>query len=299
VLVKRVGALFAIAAASGGVLAAAAIPSEAERLRLVPWSPALAAIAFEIGLGSNVVGITTWTSLPAGESRPVVGDAHSVHLEALLAVRPHLVVLQGEPPAGLQEAQKLQPALRVERVELERLADIPRVARRLHAWAGGTSDRLPPAIEEFERTIEHYRARRPPLRRPRVLFVVGTERSLVGGPETFVGEMIALAGGENAANGLPGRHRWNVVGIEHLSRSSPDLVIVHAPASECTAAEEWWRRRWAGLGERRVRVVGVSDPSWVQPSLQTAMRLVELAELLEAAATSWPAPSGECSARRG
>ncbi len=277
---KRVCARVAVAAAASGLFATDHVTHGAEGPRLVPWSPALAAIAFEIGRGPQVVGITQWTRLPPGESRPVVGDAHSVHLEALLAVRPDLVVLQSEPPAGLREAQRLYSALRVERLGLERLADIPRAARRLHELSGGDPQQPPPTITEFEQTIEQYQDRPPPPRRPRVLFIVGTEHPLVAGPATFVGDIIQLAGGDNAAADLPGRPGWNVVGLEHLWQSRPDILLVHAPTAEAAAARDWWRRRWPSVAGTVPRRIAVSDPSWLQPSLGTARCLGELARRL-------------------
>ncbi|MCX7819475.1 MAG: ABC transporter substrate-binding protein [Kiritimatiellae bacterium] len=250
--------------------------------RIVPGSPALAAIAFEIGLTAQVVGVTQWTRLPPGESRPVVGDAHSLHVEALLAVRPELMVLQGEPPAGLAQVRRLRPGLRVERVELERLADIPRAARRLHELAGGDPARPPAAVEQFEQTLERCRRRPPRAHRPRVIFVVGTERPLVAGAGTFVGELIELAGAVNAGAELPGRERWRPAEMEQLWTARPDLVLVHAAASERTAAGAWWRRRWPGAERGAPRIETVTDPGWVQPSLRTLALLDGLEALLDA-----------------
>lgn len=288
---KRVHAAFAMGTMFVSLHAAAPLACGADRPRMVLWSPALAAIAFEIGLGSKIVGITQWTRLPPGETRPIVGDAHSVYLEALHAVRPNIVVLQGEPPAGLRATQRLWPTLRIERVELEQLADIPRAARRLHELADDTSHQLSPLTEEFERAIQHYRSRAQPPQPPRVLFLIGTDRPLAAGPQTFVGEMIELAGGQNAGVDLPGRTRWKVASIEHLWAARPDLLIVHAPEPECAAAQDWWRKRWTDAALRVPRIFGVSDPSWVQPSLRTITCLTQLTEWVATTRHSTPTDS--------
>lgn len=238
--------------------------------RIVPFSPTLAAMAFETGLGDRVVGVSRWTRLPRGESRPVVGDAVSVDVEALLAVRPDVVLVQGERIAGLDAARRLAPALHVEPMRIERLGDIAPAARRLAELAGATAASRA-AIREFERTLEALRAAPAPAVRPRVLFVLGTTRPTVAGPETFMADLIGLCGGRNAGDDIPGRARWRPTDLESIAQAAPEVLICQAGDGEsAAAARAWWLARSVIPASRAGRVFVVEEPEWTIPSLAIA-----------------------------
>jgi len=251
---------------------ALATPSE---LRLVPYSPALARLAYDLGLSSHIVGVTRWTELPDGSCRPIVGDATGLDVEALLRVRPTWIVFQGRPIPGIERVQELCPGLRWTSMPLERLGDIATAARRLLELCGAPSN-SPPALSRFEaflaeRSNAYVRARR------RVVFVTGTSRPLAASSETYIGDFIRLCGGEPVD--VPGRNRWRAIDIESLRQARFDLLLVHgATAAEAAANQAWWESqlRRAGIP---AEVRSVTGPAWLIPSLQ----LPELAPELEAA----------------
>lgn len=239
-------------------------------VRIVPYSPTLSAMAFEMGLGDRVVGVTRWARLPAGEQRPIVGDAASADIEALLAVRPDVILVQGERIAGFDALARLAPSIRVESVRIERLDEIAPAARRLAALAGG-GDAAEAAVVRFERTLADLRAAPVPAVRPRVLFVLGTTRPTVAGPGTFVADLIGLCGGVNAGDEIPGRVLWRSADLETIARAAPDVVVCQAgEGTSAEAARAWWRAREILPAARSGRVFAVAEPEWTLPSLHLA-----------------------------
>jgi iron complex transport system substrate-binding protein len=270
-IVRRIvrSAVLAGCVAAGGARAAAST-SDVAGIRLVPYSPTLAAMAFEMGLGDRVVGVTRWARLPRGQVRPVVGDAVSVDVEALLAVRPEIVAVQGERIAGFDALARIAPAVRVETIRIERLEDIAPAARRLAALAGG-GGAAEAAVTRFERTVSDLRAARAPDVRPRVLFVLGTTRPTVAGPETFLADLIRLCGGLNAGDDIPGRVLWRPADLESIARASPDVLICQVGDGEAAgAARAWWLARTLVSAARTGRIFVVEEPEWTIPSLSIA-----------------------------
>ncbi len=263
-------AAVALGCAVAGFARAAPTTSRVDGVRLVPYSPTLAAMAFEMGLGDRVVGVTRWTRLPGGETRPVVGDAVSVDVEALLAVRPEVVAVQGERIAGFDALARIAPTVRVEPLRVERLDDIAPAARRLAALAGGSAA-AEAVVTRFERTVSDLRTARTPGVRPRVLFVLGTTRPTVAGPETFLADLIRLCGGVNAGDDIPGRVLWRPADLESIARASPDVLICQVGDGEAAgAARDWWRARTLVPAARTGRVFVVEEPEWTIPSLAIA-----------------------------
>ncbi|MBM4156977.1 MAG: hypothetical protein FJ221_18425 [Lentisphaerae bacterium] len=278
----RIAALAAMCAAAAARAATDPAAASNPPPRLVPFSPTLAAMAFETGLGDRVVGVSRWTRLPANEKRPVVGDAVSVDVEALLAVRPGVVLVQGERIAGLDAARALAPAIHIEVARIERLADIAPAARRLVDLArGDESSRA--IVDGFERALEALRATQPPAVRPRVLFVLGTTRPTVAGPETFMADLVRLCGGVNAGDDIPGRARWRPADLESIARAAPEVLICQAGEGESAdAARAWWLARTVIPAARAGRVFVVEEPEWTIPSLGTARLAPRLRTMIAA-----------------
>lgn len=267
-------------AAGIGLAAVTRIGAQEEpRPRLVPYSPALAALAFELGLGDRVAGVARWTRLPPGETRPIVGDAASVDVESLLAARPDIVFVQGERIAGFDVLARLAPSIRVDPLRIETLADIAPAARRMAAL-GGAGPAAESAIADFERAVAALPAA-PPGSTPRVIFVLGAARPTAAGPGTFVGDLIEHCGGVNAGRDVAGPLSWRPTDVESIARAAPDVLICQVDESESAeAARAWWLARTMIPAARSGRVVVVDEPEWTIPSLRTAQFIPRMAAMI-------------------
>lgn len=270
--------------------AAAPAGSEGPHPRIVAYSPALAALAFEVGAGDHVVGISRWSRLPAGIRRPVIGDAATADTERLLSVRPDLVLVQHADPALFEALRKIAPQVRVESFEIEALDDIPRAARRIAALTGAPDRGEAPAAA-FETHLARIRAAAGGRPAPRVLFVMGAERPAAAGPGTFLAGLIEVCGGTSVGGQLPGQGRWRETDLESILRAAPEVLICQAnPGGEAAARAHWMR--WPDLPAARAgRVFIVSDPDWTIPTLALAGKLDRMFEWIHGA----PPPSAEAA----
>lgn len=229
--------------------------------RLASFSPAMTAMLFAMDLGAQVVGVTRFCELPPGEERPVLGDAVTVSAEAVLAARPDVLLIQSDP-GRFSAIANLAPDLRIEHFAIETLADIAAAERRLGALAGQPA-RGEEAALAFEAELAEVRRLGADLPRPRLLFVTGSQNPGAAGTGTFVDELIALAGAENAAAGLRG---WQGVDLEYALSVQPEVLVCWSPEADAARDLARWRALQDLPAARAGRVIGLTGQSWITPT---------------------------------
>jgi iron complex transport system substrate-binding protein len=228
---------------------------------LASLAPALTQMLFAMGLGDQVVGVSRYCELPEGQERPVLGDALTVSTEAVLAAGPDVLLIQSDP-AKYEPLRQLDPGLQVEHFTVETTADIVTALQRLGVLAGHQelgerhAFALRDGLGELRRQAEG-------LHRPRVLFVMGSEKPGSAGQGSFVHELIELAGGENAAGELEG---WPTLSLEYVLAAQPEVLICWTSPGDA----ERDAQRWASLEDlpaaQSGRIHVVTDPSWTLPT---------------------------------
>ena len=279
--------------------------------RVVSFSPAITQMLFDMGLGDQVVGVTQFCRLPAGVKRPRLGDALSISAEAVLAVRPDVILAQTSPDQ-FQGGRDIDPHVHVVEIKLERLADISKAMEqvgKLAGWAVVGKLKAAEFREAMQVVADHASLRRQcamqvatgpaatqPVR-PRVLFVMGTDRPTVAGASNFVADLIELAGGVNAGADIPGQTRWRPTQIEAIIKAAPDVIICQidsARAAEADKAKQYWLK-WRDIpAARSGRVFVVTDPGWSIPSTHLVKLAAELGRIVHpgAAATQTAGEGG-------
>jgi iron complex transport system substrate-binding protein len=191
--------------------------------RIVSMAPDLTEILFALGLGERIVGVTRDSDYPpAARAKPKVGTFWQPNIEAVIATKPDLVVT-------LAIEQQRDLARRLQRigydclaVEIEKIDDLFDVIAAMGAAADAReqaqelSDNLKAAIHRLQTAT----AGQP---RVRVLWVVQREPLRVAGRDTFINEMIELAGGENAIG--PTLHKYPPIGAEEVIAVQPEVII--------------------------------------------------------------------------
>jgi iron complex transport system substrate-binding protein len=210
--------------------------------RVVCLTPSATETVAAVAGPSVIVGIDYYSDFPPElTDRPRVGEFLSPNLEAILALRPDLVVLdrvQTQALSGLRAAGIATLDLRMERV-----ADVKRALLRTGA-AFGQPQRAQQLVSQLERDLAEVatigqRAPRP----PRVLFVVDRElgglRSITAaGPHTYLSELVTLAGGTNVLADSP--VPFPRISAEEILHERPDVILdaVHTDTIQ-RAASDW------------------------------------------------------------
>lgn len=254
-----------------GRTVAVAIPAT----RVVSLSPATTELLFAIGAGTKVVGRTKWdVEPPAATSVPSVGDGMQPNVEAIVARRPDLVVAY--PSTGNAGAVHQLEQLHIPTVEvgMNRLDDVPRVARLLGpiVAVGARADSL---AARFNAGLDSARAARDSQPAgPSVLLLSWTDPPIVIGAGSFQSELVALAGAHNAFADIAAPS--SEVSIETIAARDPDLIVLTGAGDTAWTHRPEWRAVRAVRERRFVRVTG-NEFAWPSFRALDAVRELEIA----------------------
>lgn len=263
--------------------------------RIVSMAPSVAETLFALGLGDRVVGVTRYCSFPPEAlQKPRVGGYMDPNFEAIVALRPDLVVtLEGAEQNEAAFAKLRLPLLIVNHKSIEGiLASIATIGR-----AGGVEDRAERLLADLCARLERVRAKVEGLARPRVMLSVdrtpGTghiEDAYIAGSDGQVDRVIVMAGGENAYRG---RVRFPVVSGEGILQMNPEVIVDMVPRmtngqTEATTRADWNElSRVAAVANRRVYVL---DEDYVSvPGPRFILFVEKLARLIHPEA-DWERP---------
>ena len=192
--------------------------------RVVSLAPNLTEIICAIGAADQLVGRTSVCDYPPEPLKqvPVIGDFGVPSLEKLLVARPTLVVdVALEDEAIGRQIAKL--GLRRERIPCRTLDDIPVAIRRLgvllqrEAAAGALAGRIADGVAVARKAAA---AQKQPLL---VFAEIWSDPPMTCGKNTFLAELIVLAGGKNLGD-VSGRDYY-AISTEWIVAQRPDIVL--------------------------------------------------------------------------
>jgi iron complex transport system substrate-binding protein len=228
--------------------------------RIVALAPHLAELAYAAGAGEKLVGVARYSDYPAAALKiPQVGDAVRVDAEAVLALKPDLVLAwrSGNPPAEVGRLEQI--GLPVLVTEPARLSDIPRLLRAIGTLAG-TGGHAQMAATDFEGDIQALRSRYASAPRIRVFYVIWHKPLLTVNGAHLISEILSLCGGENIFADLA--QLTPHVTLEALIAARPAVILGGASAGgEKGFADQWRAAMPPPLSELPLRYI---NPDLIQ-----------------------------------
>lgn len=191
--------------------------------RIVAIAPSLAELAFAVGAGGRLVGVARHSDFPpAARKIAQVGDAVSVDLERIVALRPDLVLAwrSGNRTGDFERLERLGYAVFV--AEPRRLTDIPRVLRAIGALAGMQTE-AERAAGEFERGIRELRERYANAPKVRVFYAIWAKPFMTVNGAHMISDVIALCGGENVFSDVS--QLTPTVSLEAIIAAKPEVIL--------------------------------------------------------------------------
>ncbi|MGB4044293.1 MAG: cobalamin-binding protein [Thermacetogeniaceae bacterium] len=191
--------------------------------RIVSLTPSNTEILFALGLGEKVVGVTSYCDYPEeAKDKPKIGDLKG-NVEAIVASEPDLVLAKGIlNDDAVEKLRKLdRPVLCLDPESIEGVYR----AIELIAKATGTNEKGEEIIGEMKEKIDSVEkkvAKIPQEERLRVFIEVGSDPLYTAGKETFVDELVVLAGGINIADDIKG---YQMYSSEAVVKNNPDVIL--------------------------------------------------------------------------
>ena len=205
--------------------------------RIVTLAPHLAELAFAAGAGADVVAVSRYSDYPPQAlRRPVVGDAFSVDYEALVRLRPDLVLVWGSGTNARIKDKLRALGWPVMEVEIADVAGLAADLRRIGHLAGTDA-----AAEARARAIEadwgalqaRYAGRRP----VRVFFQLWDAPLMTLDGRHLISSAITACGGRNVFAELP--TLTAAVSWEAAVQRDPELVVTAGSPSEPARPGRW------------------------------------------------------------
>jgi ABC-type Fe3+-hydroxamate transport system substrate-binding protein len=247
-------------------------------MRIVSLVPSVTETLFALGAGPEVVGVSQYCDYPPEATKlPRVGDFIAPNLEAIVALRPTLVV--GTATASDQRQIDALNALgipalmvnddSVEEVEENIITIGERIGRRAEA------ERL---LAKIKGRIAAVEERLRGTKRVSVLMVVGHNPLVVVGSGTYLNELLTLAHGENIAEATD--QKWPRLSMEYLMAVGPDVILDGQMGSEKSVLSSFWRRYPTIPAVRDNRVCRYPIDLMDHPGPRIALALQTIARLI-------------------
>jgi iron complex transport system substrate-binding protein len=189
--------------------------------RIVSLMPSLTEDLFAIGAGALVVGVSEYSDFPpAARTLPVVAGFASANTERIVQLHPDVVV--GIAAQTAQAADVRKAGIRTVLLHDDGFEDIFSAIEALGLLCGyddaarALTDRL------RSRTLALMRGVRKRARPLRVFVVLGTGPIYTVGASSYVGKLLTLAGGTDAARIAD---PYGAFSAEALVAAQPDVIV--------------------------------------------------------------------------
>lgn len=189
-------------------------------------------IMFSLGLGQRIVGVTTVCDRPdAARSKAKVGGMANPSIEAIVALKPDLVVMtsDGNPKAVAERLTRL--GIRTYVFTSRRLTELPGGIREMGRALGASpaASRLAEQLETATRSVTASHRGAPPQTGAgrgdrKAIFVIWPSPLIVAGPGTILDDAMRMSGLHNiAADAKTAYPRFS---LEAVIERRPDVILI-------------------------------------------------------------------------
>lgn len=253
------------------------IPEQPESI--VSLAPSSTEILFALDLGDKVIGVTEVCDYPQ-EALAIekMGGFQGVDVEKIIAADPDLIIADSlttkEVVEQLESLGFPVLAIRAASVEemlehIELIGKAANVNEKADEVIAGLRARIDAVSQKVQDINEEDR--------PLVFYEVWHDALMSVGPNTFIHDVIEIAGGRSAT--ADATTDWPVVDLENLLASNPDVLILGHVGQ--TPEEAKARPNWQPVNAvKNDRVYTINPDLFSRPGPRLVDALEELAKLL-------------------
>lgn len=252
--------------------------------RIVALVPSITDLILALGEGDRLVARTRYDTDPRLAALPAVGGGLDPNIEAIIALRPDLVVVwpgADQPLIGQLDAA----GIAVYGAGSQSLEDQERHTRQIARLLGveARADSLLAHLDSSFAALATALAGVPVIS---ALYVAWHDPPMTTGPGTFVDSIMSVAGGRNIFDDATSD--WPQVNMEEIVSRDPDVLILPVPVTGDSGAIAWVHQTpgWRDLRAVRTgRVLLVDSELFSRPGPRIIDAANQLAELLHPGVT--------------
>ena len=226
--------------------------------RIVSLAPSITEIIFQLNQGSRLKGVTQYSNYPAQAlSLPKVGSYIRLDLERIVALEPDLCIAikDGNPKEIVDRLQSMNIPVYV--VDPRDLATVIRTIEEIGSLLNA-SENANILTNKMRDRLNRIKAKVANTdKRPRVFIQIGISPIISVGSQTFIHDLISMAGGINVAAGYNAYPRFS---REQVLALSPDVIIITSMARQAVfqqVKDEW--SQWPDMPAARNQQIFVVD----------------------------------------
>jgi len=237
--------------------------------RVVSLSPGATELLFSAGAGDQIKAVSAWSDYPpAAEDLPQVGDSNRLDLEAIVSLKPDLVVawMDGNSLPQLERIQAL--GIPVFWLKPRTFEDIASAVETLAVLTGHAELGLEKAADfrqQMDQLEQQYRNASP----ISVFYQVWHQPLMTINNKELIGRVIQLCGGANVFGELP--RLVPRVSIEAVLEADPMVIVTGGDGED----DRGWLNEWQRFPE--LTAVAKDNLFLVSPSLiqRPTLRMLE------------------------
>jgi len=269
--------LFRLAAvAAFSLLAVALVPTAhaAPPMRIVSLAPSVTETLFALNAGSSVVGVSDYCDYPPlVRSLPHVGSFLTPNLEAIIALRPTLVI-------GLWLSSDIRQIRALKSmgypVLLVRDGSLKEIDKSIEAVGARIGHEIEAhhLVAQIRAQIAAVRERLAAVKSERALMLVGHQPIVAVGRGTYLDELLQIAHAENIA--AAANEEWPHLSMEYIIAMRPEVILDGSMGNDPSSTSSFWEKYPTIPAVRERRVFGYPET----PILHSGPRVGQSLEMI-------------------
>ena len=256
------------------------ITLESEPQRIISFAPSITEILFALGLDERIVGVSSYDNYPPEVlEKEQVGGVIDLNVEKIISLDPDIAFGIDLSKDKLDQIEKNGIKVYISNpTTLDMTLDNIRIIGMLT----GRTEEAEELIKDMQADIEAVSSKVAGIteeNRPKVFYEVWNEPLMTAGVDTFIHDMITIAGGVNIAS-IDNLTGWPEYSMERLIEINPDIIIAPktlAPTPETITEDD----RLSGINaviEKKVFIV--EDDLVIRPGPRVVIGLMNLARAI-------------------
>ncbi len=234
--------------------------SEKEDLKVVSLAPSTTEVLFALGLDEEIVGVSLFCNYPEeARQKEKIGTFSQPNIEKILSLKPDIIFCTGLEQAPVIEQLK-QLGLRLyvsDPSSVEELFDSIREMGELI----GKEKNVDILINKMRKDLEAVQSKVksiPEADRVKVFVEFWNDPLMSAGRDSFIDELITLAGGINIAHDT--ERAYSYISPEQVIKRDPDCIVLTYMVNEDAASEIRERLGWKHISAvKNNRIYGDID----------------------------------------
>lgn len=250
---------------------------KAEPKRIVSMAPSNTELVFALGRGSSMVARGEFDDYPAEvKNLPSIGGIQKVEYEKIVSLQPDLFLMIGGSD-DVRNKLANDHGITVFVLDPKNFDQLYDGIKTLGV-AINAQEQAEKMVADMQKSVKEIADKTSKANnKPKVFYEVWHDPLMTAGSETWIDDLIKLAGGVNAGGDVKG---WTNYSLEKLQAGNPDIILV---GGEKTATELKARKGWEGIkAVKENKVLVTIDPSLLtRPGPRLVQGLKWMAETLQ------------------